>query len=486
MEFRLGKKAAVMMVGAGFLMSGVAADQSCFVGARATGMGGANAASVKDATAQWHNPAAFGFMNSETNAVDNNDLSSKDWGRNLLDAGIGYNMTEDMGRYLDIIADVDFDSASGTILSAPKEVRDLVALAAALNGADDPGNAFYVDSSVGTSMRMGSFGIGFRVFSEAVARVDMLDFNNLGLVVGADLNTDIASFSGSDPGFSGYTPSILSVTQSNALDSAGLDPINIEYIDFKLSGLLSDGTIKPSEVDGAADIITAVVAATTTGIGGDLTNNTTAVTARGFAVAEIPVSYGHAINDNLSVGVTAKAMLGKVLGTKIWVFDEDNLDEAVQSVSDTDNETLTFGLDLGALYRINNFQFAAVGHNLNRPTFDGYTDTLTVNGSNVTFTVADVTLDPQVTVGAAFIPSERLVVEVNYDLLTTGTLLNGYDIQRLSVGAEFDLWLVALRAGAYKNLAESQEAWVATAGVGAKIFGAHVDVGGAYSIGDNA
>jgi hypothetical protein len=484
MIFRSGKALAYVGVVVCGLASGAAAEQFSFVGARATGMGGANAASVKDATAQWHNPAAFGFMNQQTNAIDNNGLSDNNWGWNVVGVGIGYNMTEDMGRYLDILTDVDFDSVSESSLGTSGEIRDLVALAAALKGVSEPGNAFYVDSTVGTSMRIGSFGVGFRVFSEAMARVDELDTLNLGLIESVDLNTDIDAIRTGDAGFVGYTPSVLTTAQRTDLTTAGLSSANIDYLDFQLNGLLGDGTLEASDIAGASDLLSDIVDAT--GGGGVLDSNLTAIAANGFAVAEIPVSYGHAISDNLSVGVTAKAMFGKVLGTKIWVFDEDNLDSAVENVSDTENETLTFGLDVGALYRINNFQFAAVGHNLNHPTFDGYTDTLTVNGSNVTFNVGDVTLDPQITLGAAFVPSERLTLEVNYDVFTTGTLLSGYDIQRFSFGGEFDLWLLALRAGAYKNLAETAEAWVATAGVGVNIFGAHVDVGAAYSIGENA
>jgi len=470
----------LVVLGAVALAGTVRSEQYAFTGSRASGMGGANAASTKDATAQWHNPAAFGFMGEEENDTDNNGLSDKDWGWNLIGFSAGYTMTEDMGHYLDILTDIDFENIDNA--SVPENVSHLVAMAAALSGVDGPGNALYVDSSVGSSMRIGSFGIGFRVFGEAAAWVNELDTANLGLAADVpSLNTELDTARGAD-GFNAgaYMPQYLDI---GALTGANLSNDNAEYLDFKIGELLANGTLEQSDIDGASALLTDIVNATGAG---DLDDNLTSVVARGFAVAEIPVSYGHSFGDHLSVGVTAKAMFGKVLGTKVWVFDEDNLDNAVEGVTDSEAETLSFGLDVGVLYRINNFQFAAVGHNLNRPTFDGYTDTIMVNESAEQIVVPDVEIDPQITLGAAFIPSKRLMLEVNYDMLETGTLLDGYDIQRLSVGGELDVWLLALRVGAYNNLAESSQDWVATAGVGINIFGVRADVGGAYSLGDNA
>lgn len=463
---------------------GVKADQGAFVGTRSGAMGGTGVVSVDDATAQWYNPAAFGFMNQETHVLDNNGLAGNKWGWNLAEVGAGYNMTGEMGHYLDIIADVDFDSISKTSINSEKEVRDLLALASGLNGVSKAGNAFYVDTSVASSMRFGSFGIGVRMFGETAMWVDELDTRNLGLTVsGASVDADLtvaankALFSSLE-----YLPSVLSVTQIEDLQLAGLNTNNIYYLDSELKQLIADGTIDRSDVNNAADLLSDIVV---NAGGGILESNKTAVAARGFAVAEIPLSYGRAINDNLSVGITAKAMYGRVLGTHVWVFDDDNLDEAYENVSDTESDTLTFGLDLGAMYRMKNFQFGVIGRNLNRPTFDGYSDSVTVNGVAQPFVVADVKLDPQVTFGAAFIPSERLVLEVNVDAFEEGTLLAGYNVQRLKVGGEFDMKLLALRVGAHKNLAEVDEDWVVTAGVGFDLFGLNVDVGGAASLGDN-
>lgn len=480
---------------AGFLCIGLpaGAEQYAFTGARAVGMAGANAASVTDTSAQWHNPAAFGFMNQETNRVDNNGLSEKHFGWDMLGVGAGYTMTKDMGRYLDILGDIDFDDFdSGNLSSDPENVSSLLKLGGALYGVSENGNALYADFTAGSSFRFGHFGLGVRMFGEAAAWVNELDTVNLGLsqTNAAALVSDINAAANSES-FDGttYAYGILTPEQQNAL-LANLNDINaVKYLDFKLSQLAADGTLNQADIDNAFKLLTNVTA--NINGSGTLSSNRTTVVGRGFSVIEIPLSYGHAINDNLSLGITAKGMYGSVRGTKVWIFNENNVDDAVENVQDSE-DTLTFGLDLGALYRISNFQFALVGHNLNRPVFNGFTDTITLKdaGGNILatedITVPDVKIDPQVTLGAAFIPTKRLTLEADFDLLETGTLLNGYDIQRLSFGGELDLGLAALRLGAYRNIAASWEDWVATAGVGANIFGVRLDVAGAYSLGDNA
>jgi hypothetical protein len=151
---------------------------------------------------------------------------------------------------------------------------------------------------------------------------------------------------------------------------------------------------------------------------------------------------------------------------------------------DSSNDSVALGLDAAMMYRIPKAQFALVGHNLNRPSFDGYDQTITLNGAPQVITVPDVDLDPQVTLGAAWIPSKRITLEADFELLETGTLLNNYQVQRLSFGTELDLSLLALRLGTYNNIAESDHEWVLTAGVGAQLWALSVDIGGAISIDD--
>jgi hypothetical protein len=600
------------------LVQSSVAERYSFVGHRAQGMGGANAASVNDGSAQWHNPAAFGFFmrqpdpvqgsvtnsitnttvvvdyvavtnyvaevdsvdtnalvetesagtnvvaaddalvdtnavveseTGDTNAVpavqstddllaamdsansstnftveyvavtneqldvaqeivpaeviperaraDNANLQKNVFGWNLFGLGVGYTMTDEMPEYVTQIGLIDFEAFDGGGLVATVEgVESMLAMGSTLYGlGSNPDNAFYVDVNAGMNFRIGHVGVGIRSFGEVAGFVDSLDTVNLGIQqTEAEFITainDAASLDGFIPG-SWIYQSIMPGDLNISTNTGGADAE--AYIDYQLTQMRGDGSMNQQMVNDSVFMVNQITYSQDPNnpASTSIENNTSTVTARGFGLFEVPVSYGYAFNDNLSIGITAKGMYGTVTGTKVRFNDGDALDNAMDLLEENTEASFNFGLDLGVLYRMKMLQFAAVAHNINAPKFDGFTDTIEIRNDagilvdTVPVVIPDYTIDPQVTLGAAFIPSERLVLEMSYELLETGTLLDNYDIQRIAFGGELDLWLLALRLGAYNNLAADWQDWVATGGVGLNLWAVRLDVGGAYSIGENA
>lgn len=462
----------------GLLASPAAALDTFMVGPRALGMAGANVASTSDTSAQYYNPAAFGFFgcrDSKGNklACDNNNIGRKNWGMDLS-ATAGYKMHNDFGTFLDDLANIDHDLLSTAGINTENDLRSLISLVRNLDGLDEPGNAVTANINAGLGVRFGNFAIGGRAYAQANGQVLDIDETNLGITGGGNLNSQIETITltGTLDGIQLFSPD-----QVNQLRSAGLSPAAIERLDFlaRSEGVSSDQT------QGTTDLLEALATQSLSG-GGALEDNTTTVALRGFAVAEIPLSYGRALNDNWAVGANLKLMRGRVYGTDIVVFDQDSGDVLAEADEDFE-ESNNLGLDVGILGRYRMVNLGVVGRNLNAPSFDGFSkQKLLSTGVLRTIQADSVTLDPQVAVGVALIPTETLTLETNYDLTKNKTVLTGYDTQNLAFGLEWDAGRVlALRAGAYKNLAEKDIDWVYTAGIGLNLWGARFDLAGAMS-----
>jgi hypothetical protein len=99
-----------------------------------------------------------------------------------------------------------------------------------------------------------------------------------------------------------------------------------------------------------------------------------------------------------------------------------------------------------------------------------------------------IEIAPQVRAGAAFLPWRGATVALDIDVTSNKTLTPGYKERQVAVGFEQALGskgkilsdLFTIRAGGYKNVAESGSNFVATAGLGLGLLGLRLDVAGAY------
>lgn len=387
---------------------------------RAAGMGGANIACSTDANAQYYNPAAFGFFSKKpegdekdeepklsgltkkgagksksaalgeegegdgkSSALTTEDgekaelsgVAAKDWGLDI-NAGVGARIHGEMGDLLDTLADVDFNALSDNGIQNEEDVRDLLAIAKSLSAIDDESNAFTAHVAGNVAIRVGHMAVGVYGMAQASARVLSLDTANLGInaVDAADLSGDIvaANAASTDPvDTATYVYQVFTSSQQSLLSAAGLTDDAIKILD----NMAADEGVTAEQVAEVVDILE-VVTSQSSGSISTLDDNTTTLIAQGFGVMEVPVSYGHALNDYISIGGNFKYMKGRVYGTTVRVFDDNNSD-VLDDIDSNYNESSSFGVDLGLMGRYGIFQYGLVLRNLNSPEFDGFTDTIT-------------------------------------------------------------------------------------------------------------
>jgi len=473
-----------------------AALEETGVGPRALGMGGAGVACSDDYVAQFYNPAAFGFFGQGTGdqdkpilGSDNQNLERKDWGVGI-DLMAGARIGGDLISYADAINDIDVDKLqdigkNGVI--DPAAVKQLIQIADLLGSIEPTKDTLTIDANVGMGIRIGHFGIGARGFSQVNARFVSIDRKNLGIFGAGDgaiadrINTAING-ANIPQAQANYTPKYFNQTQYNQLLSTLSGPgvnanaVNLaaQTLDTKASetelasetsaavsnALFGDGTANNPGLLAQAQNVSNVA----------LENNTTTVRLSGLGVGEIPISYGYALNEHISFGATIKAMVGRVYVTE-WVAyqDADDLENEISNLSDNYEESYNFGVDAGVLFRMPYLQVGLNGRNLNAPSFKGPT----VKG----ITYADETIDPSLVFGVAFVPFETLTIAADVDLLETSTQNDGYNMQKVGGGIEWDAFRVlALRAGVSENIAESDVGLLYHAGVGLNLWALRVDL----------
>ncbi len=207
-----------------------------------------------------------------------------------------------------------------------------------------------------------------------------------------------------------------------------------------------------------------------------IANNTSEIDLTALQTIEYSLSAAHGfIGDTLHVGGTLKFIDAATYFYTISAFNTSDTDivDAVQRNKRTGQDiTGDIGLIWVATERL---RVGAVGKYLTGPTFSS------ARG-------ADIELAPQFRVGAAFLPWRGATVALDMDITENETLTQGYKERQVAAGFEQALGtrgkvlsdLFTIRAGMYKNIAESGTNVVGTAGIGLGLLGARIDIAGAY------
>ncbi|MFW5830096.1 MAG: conjugal transfer protein TraF [Planctomycetota bacterium] len=474
------------------------------VGPRALGMAGANVASTRDTTAQFYNPGAFGFFGAKQDSLpgedgkptavdpqvyesDNQRLGERDFGLHV-DALGSYRLT---GRIGDLVAeaeDIGIDElselGSGSGLTRD-DVDRIVRLSALLAEIDEDDYEIQIMANAGGGLRFGPFAIGARAYTHAAGLVREIDRENLGLDFSgvAEFDQDLQDLNAQEDLVPADYQNQYIVPGSDSyqrLSDIGISDESISVLDVRLGNAVDNGNVPTfivdqtiTELENLAEQVDGV------GGGGPLDENRTAVTALGLAYVEVPVTYGYAINEHVAIGGSVKYMQGRQYATTIRIFDED-LDQVVEDSEEYHEESTAFGVDLGVMARMPNFQAGIVARNVNSPTFDGFTFTDPFGNPEQ---VPDRELDPTISIGGAWIPSSQMTVEVGLDVTAQDSLYENYETQMVRAGVEFDLLhFLALRGGIMNNLSESDVGPIVTAGFGLNLWLLRFDLAAGASL----
>ncbi len=204
----------------------------------------------------------------------------------------------------------------------------------------------------------------------------------------------------------------------------------------------------------------------------------------GLILHEIPVAYGYAPTEWLSLGIAARYLYGETLVERIAINQVDPNDY-FGTVFDTFHGSSAFGLDVGVLVHGAGWEAGLLGRNLTRPTFDlGPEGPAAKLGSSVA-------LEPDLRLGLAYHLDPTLTFALDLDLLRHGAFLDdllkrGYDVQCISAGVEWlPLDALALRLGILDNFAESDLGPELSLGVGTRFGPVRIDLAGQFSFGSS-
>jgi len=466
----LNKKTLYLSLASFCLLSGAAsAAEFSPASVRALGMGGSSVASTHGVDASYWNPAAYGFFGEDASEADNNGMSEKDFGLDIPNVVGGlsvYGPLESNRLKLEAMPDPTSLPSTGTLNNAQiKVAADVINGLSSLDTSSDMGANAFVAGGVG--VRVLNYGLGARATADISISTSIDNINvGFGNVFGS-IGGGVALPSLPVPSY--FSPT-QEATMVSSLTGTGL---TIGEANAVVAGYDAALAAPGSGAAGQQQQNTAAMSTIANASGTDLTSNQTSLSTRGVAISEVGFTYGYAINDELSVGTVLKYMQADIIAFDAKIFSQNtNFD-----INQNNVETSTgFGLDLGLMYRIPEWQIGLTMRNINKPTFE-HSGAGTFSGKPYTYT-----LKPAAKLGAAWIPSDTFTIELGLDLTENEGAVSSSKSKYWNMGMEWDIWnVVALRLGAFQNMSQSDIGLVPTAGFGLNLWAVRVDVGVAAS-----
>jgi len=214
--------------------------------------------------------------------------------------------------------------------------------------------------------------------------------------------------------------------------------------------------------------------------------NNSAVGAFGLVTVEPAVSFATSLGSNVLVGANAKMVYASTF-LHSAATHSGNYDNFVSDMNNSETKSHKGSIDAGILFKpVAGLDIGLVGRYLNSPSFPIAGKVAVRDSSgNVTLVTAsggDIEIKPQFRTGVAWKPLGNLTLSADYDLTKNKSFTESTEDQTIAGGAELTILneILSLRAGAYKNTANSLANIVYTAGLGVRIFMLRFDLAGAY------
>jgi hypothetical protein len=218
-----------------------------------------------------------------------------------------------------------------------------------------------------------------------------------------------------------------------------------------------------------------------------IANNNSAATGIGLVSEEPAVSLATSLlGEHLLIGANAKMIYASTFIHTDYLRTGD-FNTFLDNLNNSETKSNKASFDAGILIKpTSGLSLGVVGRYLNSPSFP-------INGTVAEKTTGpqgviaqsvsgEIELKPQYRAGVAWMPIDNLTLTADYDLSKNKSFIERTEDQIVAGGAELTLWkeTLSLRAGAYKNTANTNANVVYTAGLGLRLFAFRLDLAGAY------